>query len=212
MKCPGQDPRYWTGEVVIEVPCPECGVAVEIFRDEHTGRCLRCGHRFSNPGADLGCAKWCAMANECLGLSPQRRSQPGAGVAEGALAARLIQWIEQRFKDDPPRIARALKAFQRVKELIRKEGGDPRVAFCAALLLAVDADQPADAAQPAPETDAPCGPMSAEQILRHVGVEAEVAAHVFRIMRACRQGEIIDAVEFRVVREALAESGADRDA
>jgi hypothetical protein len=210
MKCPGQDPRYWTGEVVIEVPCPECGAAVEIFRDEKAGRCLRCGHRFVNPGADFGCAQWCAMANECLGLSPQRRAQPGA--AEGALAARLIQWIERRFKDDPPRIARALKAFQRAKELVRKQGGDPRVVFSAALLLAADADQSADTAGAALEADAPCGCVSAEEVLRHVGVEADVAALVCRIMRACRQGEVVDAVEFRVVRDSLAEPGADRDA
>ena len=159
MKCPGQDPRYWTGEVVVEVPCPECGAGVEIFRDENAGRCRRCGHRFQNPGADFGCAQWCAMANECLGISPQR--QPQAGAAEGALAARLIQWIEPQFKDDPPRIARALKAFQRAKELVRQEGGDPRVVFCAALLLAVGRRR----SRP-------------EEILRHIGVEAEIVGAV----------------------------------
>ena len=192
MKCPGQDPRYWTGEVVSEVPCPECGATVEIFRDEKAGRCRHCGHRFANPGADFGCAQWCAMANECLGLSPQRQSQPGS--AEGALAARLIQWIEGRFKDDPLRIARALKAFQRAKELVRKEGGDPRVVVCAALLLAVGQEQ------------------SAEDTLRLVGVDADVVARVRDIMLACRQGGILDAVEFRVVRDALAEPGAGPDA
>ena len=126
------------------------------------------------------------MANECLGISPQR--QPQAGSADGALAARLIQWIESQFRNDPPRIVRALKAFQRAKELVRQEGGDPRVAFCAALLLA-----PARSSRP-------------RTILRQIGVEAEVVARVCGIVSACRQGETLDTVEFRVVRDALYET------
>jgi hypothetical protein len=123
------------------------------------------------------------MANECLGISPQRR--PQAGAAEGALAARLIQWIERQFKDEPLRIAAALRAFQRGKEMVRKEGGDPRVVLCASLLLAVGAEQ------------------SAEDVLGQVGVAPDLLARVCEIVHACRQGETLDAVEFRVVRDAL---------
>ena len=70
MKCPGQDRRYWKGGAVFEVPCPECGYTVEIFKDESAGRCRHCGHRFLSPGTDFGCAQWCSLSNECLGIDP----------------------------------------------------------------------------------------------------------------------------------------------
>jgi hypothetical protein len=101
------------------------------------------------------------------------------------LAARLIQWIEREFKDEPLRIAGALKAFQRAKELVRKEGGDPRVVLCVSLLLAVGMEE------------------SAEEILGQIGVAPDLLARVCEIIRACRQGETLDAVEFRVARDAL---------
>src|SRR3972149_2380138 len=130
MKCPGQDRRYWKGDAVVEIPCPECGHTVEIFRDESAGRCRRCGHRFLKPGTDFGCAKWCSLANECLGFAPQRKSE--GNDTESALGARLIQWVEQEFKNNPACIAHALRVFQYAKELVRKEGGDPRVVLSAA--------------------------------------------------------------------------------
>ena len=102
MKCPGQDRSCWTGDFVREIPCPECGAAVEVFRDENSGRCRRCGHKFFAPGADFGCAQWCSLAKECLGFAPERQPQPGS--AEGALAARLIQRVEAVFKNDPASI------------------------------------------------------------------------------------------------------------
>jgi hypothetical protein len=205
MKCPGQDSRYWTGDVVIEVPCPECGSAVEIFKDESAGRCRGCGHRFLNPGADFGCAKWCSLAQECLGFAPARPTQPGCG--EGALAARLIQWIERQFRDDPARIARALKAFQRAKEFIRKEGGDPRVVLSATLLLATGAGQQASAIGPSAEGGPPES-MPAETVLESIGLEADVLAVVCHIVDTYRKGDEMDTVEFRVVRDSLADKGA----
>ena len=99
MKCPGQDRSNWTGDPVREVLCPECAAAVEIFRDEVAGRCLRCGHKFLALQADFGCAQWCSVAKECLGFAPDQRSQPG--FAGDALAAQLIQRLERECKNDP---------------------------------------------------------------------------------------------------------------
>ena len=118
MKCPGQDSGYWTGDAAREVPCPECGTAVEIFRDESTGRCRQCGHRFLNPGADFGCAKWCARGQGTPGVRPERQS---TSDSSGALAARLIQWVEQELKNDPVAIGRALKFSSVPKTSSRQE-------------------------------------------------------------------------------------------
>jgi hypothetical protein len=66
-----------------EVPCPECGAAVEIFWDEDTGRCRRCGHRFPNPNKGFDCAQWCAMADACLDLVSQRPPESVGDAAAG---------------------------------------------------------------------------------------------------------------------------------
>jgi len=57
MRCPGQDTQYWSGEVAFEAPCPKCGREVEFFKDESSGRCPDCGHKFKNPRVSFDCAK-----------------------------------------------------------------------------------------------------------------------------------------------------------
>lgn len=47
-------------------PCPRCGAEVELFKDDRSRKCPRCGTRFRNPHIDLGCAKWCPFAAECI--------------------------------------------------------------------------------------------------------------------------------------------------
>ena len=66
MRCPGQDSRYWKPGDVHEAPCPGCGRPVEFFKDDLSRKCPACGTRFRNPRRDLGCAKWCPYASECV--------------------------------------------------------------------------------------------------------------------------------------------------
>ena len=194
MKCPGQDRGNWTGDPVREAPCPECGAAVEIFRDEGAGHCPRCGHQFLALAADFGCAQWCSVAKECLGFAPDRQSQPGS--AEGVLAARLIQRVERVCKNDPARIAHALRVFQFAKELVREEGGDPRVVLCASLLLSTGAFE-SDGAENANE--GPTYRREAREILRQMNLDEVTQARVCQIMLAARGGQDLDAIELRVV-------------
>ena len=66
MKCPGQDSRYWKPGAIFEAKCPECGHAVEFFKDDTTRLCKKCGHRFLNPDMDFGCASYCKYAEQCI--------------------------------------------------------------------------------------------------------------------------------------------------
>jgi len=140
MRCPGQDWSYWTGEVAFEAPCPKCDAAVEFFKDETSGRCPKCGHRFRNPRFSFDCAQWCSFAEECLGFVPDRQEASDPG--QGALAGRLIRAIKDEFDSDQARIARALMVFRQASELLSKEGGDPRIIVAAALLLEIGTDRP----------------------------------------------------------------------
>ena len=60
-RCPGQDGRSLTAE---ELPCPQCGYAVEFFSDERTRKCPSCGTRVGRVPTN-NCAEWCSAAATC---------------------------------------------------------------------------------------------------------------------------------------------------
>ena len=203
MKCPGQDTRYWGDDAAFDVPCPKCGRSVEIFKDESSAKCPGCEHRFRNPKVDLKCAEWCAYAKECLGFAvPTVKS---ANLGEGALASRLIQVVKEEFAEDQPRITRVLMAFQHAKELASAEGGDPRVAMAAVLLLEIGGPH-SDGEENAAQTK---GPVEADlvrtkRILDEVGVKGPTAGQICQTIEACRQGEDLHTIESRVVCDSYA--------
>ena len=62
-RCPGQDTR----ELLVELyKSGNCGAEVEIFSDEVSLKCRKCGEKIYS---DMGpsCIEWCASAPECLG-------------------------------------------------------------------------------------------------------------------------------------------------
>jgi len=195
MRCPGQDRRYWNEDAVFDVPCPECGASVEFFKDETSGRCTKCGHRFRNPGIDFGCATWCSLAEQCLGFAPESDSVPTS--TEGALAGRLIQRIGEEFKDAPMRMISALKAFHHAKELAAKEGGIPRIALAASLLQEVAASQEGDEG----DAEKQCR-QKVRQMLAEAGADEETIRGVSEIVACCRSGEQLDGIEYRIVSDA----------
>jgi len=181
MRCPGQDPRYWTEDRVFEVPCPECGAAVEVFKDEPSGRCRKCGHRFRNPGVDFGCAEWCSLAEQCLGFVPETSLAPPS--SQGALAGRLLREVKDALGGEPDRLARALRTYHHAKELVAKRGGDPRVVLAAALLLGL-------------------GPPEVKKALDQVGADEDTARRVAEVLDAFHAGKPLEAPELPILREA----------
>ncbi len=204
MRCPGQDWSSWTGEVAFETPCPKCDAAVEFFKDETSGRCTKCGNRFQNPRISFDCAQWCSFAEKCLGYAPQQdeTSDPG----EGALAGRLIRAVKDQFDTQQVRIARSLAVFRHARELLAKEGGDPRIILAASLLLETVADQPAGS----PARAAAKPPEIPRQILQDVGLDPDTTDCVCHIIESHRLGKQLETIEFKVVSdsEALAKMAA----
>jgi hypothetical protein len=180
---------------VFDVPCPECGAAVEFFKDETSGRCTNCGHRFRNPGIDFGCATWCSLAEQCLGYVPDGDSAPQS--TEGALAGRLIQRIGEEFKHEPARMISALKAFHHAKELVAKEGGVPRIALAASLLLEIVASPEGDASGAEKDYG-----QKVRQMLQDAGAEEETMQGVSEIVGCCRSGRQMEGIEFNIVCDA----------
>ena len=86
-RCPGQDQRYWKPEDIFDFPCPQCGGEVEFWKDEPVRVCPSCKREVFNPRIDLGCAKWCKSAVECLGSLPAEAQQDEA-LRDRLLAAK----------------------------------------------------------------------------------------------------------------------------
>jgi len=71
LKCPGQDMQRWTFDDIFQVQCPNCKKSIEFWKDEPVLFCPGCKKEVRNPRLDLGCAKWCKYADECLGILPE---------------------------------------------------------------------------------------------------------------------------------------------
>ena len=59
--------RRWKPEDIFWIACPHCGAEIEFWKDEPQRVCGACKGEVRNPRLDLGCAKWCTHAKECLG-------------------------------------------------------------------------------------------------------------------------------------------------
>jgi hypothetical protein len=131
MQCPGQDSRYWSGEDVFEVDCPDCGHSVEFFKDDSQQKCRQCGHRLLNPRMDFGCASYCPHAEQCLGAMP-----PELIAKQGDLFKdRVSIAMRKYFADDARRIQHALDVTSHAEIIGREQkDGDMMVIMAAALL------------------------------------------------------------------------------
>jgi hypothetical protein len=177
------------------VPCPECGAAVEVFKDEPKRRCHQCGHSFQNPGIDFGCAQWCGLAEQCLGLAPDRDATGSPG--QGAIAGQLLQYVTEALKAEPERVAHVLKAYHRARQLVVEEGGDPRRAMAATLLLELARTAPAE-----PGLAEGPGPRMARDVLGRVGADQPTIEAVGQIVGHVLAGRPADSVELKIVRDA----------
>ena len=173
VRCPGQDTRYWTPEDIFDVKCPFCNKEIEFFKDEPFRICPECEAEVRNPKIDLGCAKWCKYAKECLGkLAPQ-------DDGEVSMCDRLIAEMRNVFGDDRACISHSLKVLSFAEEILKHETADPLTVRAAAILHDI-------------------GIRDAGKIMKKLKIHDEVIEHACRIIDA----KDIDTAEFRIVRDA----------
>ena len=72
-KCPGQDPRKASVEVIA---CSYCGYAVEIFSDEMRVNCPHCKN-FISKAVLPTCLDWCKAVRECIGEEKWKQLKGG---------------------------------------------------------------------------------------------------------------------------------------
>jgi len=205
VKCPGQDPRFWKPEDIFDSPCPQCGEPVEFWKDDPRRRCTACGRTVDNPRFDMGCAQWCKYADACLGHA--RQEHEGEVLAEA-----LIREMKAVFGDDARRVRHALEVLDHAEKIHAAEGGDPLVVKAAAVLHDIGIQEAerkhGSAAGPFQEAE---GPPIAQGILERLGVPAEAADHILRIVGSHHSARDLDTLEFRILWDAdrLANAGEE---
>ncbi len=130
MKCPGQDTRYWKPGDIFDAACPECGGAIEFFKDDAVRTCRGCGRRVANPSMDFGCAAYCKFADQCLKeLPPEALAQQKHLFAE-----RVACEMRRYFGSDMKRIRHAESVAGLAGDIAGGEGADMAVVLAAAYL------------------------------------------------------------------------------
>ena len=196
-RCPGQDMRFWKPEDVFDVRCPHCKKEVEFFKDEPYLKCPECRREVRNPKIDLGCAKWCAFAADCLGEVPDTSDETNS------LSQRLIEEMKTVFGSDRRRIDHALAVLHYADMIQEAEGGNPLVVKAAAVLHDIGIHEAerkhGSAAGRYQEIE---GPPIAEGILEKLEVDADTIQHVCRIVGSHHSAGDVDTQEFRVIWDA----------
>jgi hypothetical protein len=209
-RCPGQDNRSWRSEDLFEAPCPFCGRGLEFWKDEPRRRCNGCGKKVLNPRLDLGCAKWCQFASDCLGMNVQ-------AAKEESLCQSVIGEMSAVFGQDRLRITHALEVLNWAEMILQAEPADPLVVKAAAVLhdigIAEAERKHGSAAARYQEQE---GPPIARAILQRLQVDAQRVEHVCRIVGSHHSAGEIDTPEFRIVWDAdqlvnLSDSPAQAD-
>jgi putative nucleotidyltransferase with HDIG domain len=194
-KCPGQDQRFWKPGDIFEVKCNSCGQKVEFFKDEPKLKCHGCGNLIVNPKINLGCAKWCRYAEQCLETISTKNTD--------ILCNSLISEMKKVFGKDEKRISHALSVLNYAEQILQDEGGEPLVVKAAAILHDIGITQAErkynSSAGKYQELE---GPAIAEEILRRYDIPDTLIKHICKIIANHHSAKNIDTLEFRIVWDA----------
>lgn len=189
--------RYWKPEDIFELRCPYCGSEMEFFKDEPSLTCPSCHSEVRNPRIDLGCAKWCKFARDCLGPTAE------ASDTVGSRCERIIEEMKKLFGDDSRRIEHALRVLDHAETILDVERADPLTVKAAAILHDIgirEAERRHGSS--APRYQEIEGPPIARAILEKLGLDADTVEHVCRIVGSHHSAKNIDTPEFRIVWDA----------
>lgn len=115
-KCPGQDRRNWKPDDIFEHKCPHCDAAVEFWKTDARVKCPQCKEYIMNPKFNLGCALYCAYAEQCVGDISQILEQ-----RPEALRDRLELEVRRYFIGESERLKYTLEAGEIASYLLEKE-------------------------------------------------------------------------------------------
>jgi hypothetical protein len=186
-KCPGQDTRFWKPNDVYNVECPQCGKPVEFFKDDIRRRCKECGHMFINPKLNLGCARWCQYADQCV----------------GAIG-----------KEEFEEIDNALKVLRFVEDILEHEEGNPKIVIAAGILYDIGLQEIGKKPERAKKSDQEKDTLPIVRgILERAGSKPEIIEEVCQIIKNHHHPENVYTLDGKIVYDAvrLARAGTSYD-
>lgn len=185
-KCPGQDTQFWGPDDIYSVECPKCGNLVEFFKDDIRRRCKKCGHMFLNPKLNLGCARWCQYADQCVG-----------NMGREEFKEIIIASMKGFYGEEQEKIDQALSILGFAEEILEQENGHPQVVIAAAALHGVGVDETGKKAERGEEKF----PV-VRDILERSGTKEEIIEEVCRILESHEHPGKEDTVNGRIVHDA----------
>ncbi len=183
IKCPGQDTRHWKPDDIFSLECPKCGTEIEFFKDDTRRRCAWCGHLFYNPKIEMGCAEWCQYADKCV---PELVKEKQAMQTFKDRLRERVLGLSPGEADLADRLDRRLAL---AIDLLKAEGGDPKVIFAALLLYGVE-------------------PSQARDILAELETEPEITDSILEVLQSEGDSNINRRIYQDVLALAEAEAGA----
>ena len=192
-KCPGQDTRFWKPDDVYSVECPKCGNSVEFFKDDIRRRCKKCGHMFINPRLNLGCARWCQYADQCVGTIGKEEFKEIITLA-----------MKEYFEGDQERIDNALKVLEFAEKILEKEEGNPKVVIAAAILYEIGVHEAEKKPEGAKGSDQEKDSLPIVRgILERSGSKDELIEEVRQIIESHHCPEKVDTLNRKIVHDAV---------
>ena len=192
-KCPGQDTRFWKPNDVYTVECPKCGKPVEFFKDDIRRRCKKCGHMFINPKLNLGCARWCQFADQCVGAIGKEEFKEIITLA-----------MKEHCSGDKEKTDNALKVLRFVEDLLEHEKGNPKVVIAAGILYDIGLHEVGKEPERAKESDKEKDNLpTVRGILERSGSKAEVIEEVCQIIENRHHPENINTLNGKIVYDAV---------
>jgi putative nucleotidyltransferase with HDIG domain len=216
MRCPGQDMRFWKPGDIFDTECPKCGRRVEFFKDDVRRKC-RCGHEIVNPKLDLGCAKWCQYAEQCVGALPEEVRGRQRAEQQDLLREGISLEMKKYFGEDLKRVNHALKVARYAEQILKVEGGNPLVVLGAAYLHDIgihEAERKYESTSGHYQERE--GPSIAREILERLDVQKEIVEEICDIVGHHHNPRDEETLNFQILYEAdwlvnIEEEGLSKD-
>ena len=180
-RCPGQNMQYWEFDDIYNINCPFCDHEIEFWKDEPLRLCPSCGEEVRNTQMDLGCAKWCKFAEDCIGKAVDQNSD--------SVIDRLTVLIKRQLN----KTDKSLKRAKLFSEKAEKNSAEQPVNICVvkagAMLLGA-----------ATNDDHTLTPLENERdILLQAGLDPESIEQITEITTAIMANKTLSSPEFKIL-------------